>query len=173
MKTRSYFNNPGVDAVIHLAMPVTAPLDAKGTIDVRHSLAPRWHLTFRPIQAAKAGTMNLIVQAYKAGVKRFSIGSSITACSADQTVNKTWTHEGTRPIVNILPDLPHNPYLERTDWNDTPEDEALTSTKGPLFVYSAAKALAEKLAWEFVKEHPEISLLARKHTVTFIGPLWN
>ena len=34
-------NNPGVNAVIHLAMPVNTPLDAKGTIDVRHSLVPR------------------------------------------------------------------------------------------------------------------------------------
>lgn len=50
-------------------------------------------------QAAKAGTMNLIVQAYKAGVKRFSIASSITACTAGRAEKKSWTHEGARSII--------------------------------------------------------------------------
>jgi len=123
----------GVDAVIHLAMPVATPLDAKSAI-----------------HAAKGGTMNLIVQAYKAGVKRFSIASSLAACTDDQTATlvRTWTHE---------------------DWNDTTEDEASTSDKGAFFGYSAAKALMEKAAWEFVKEHQEVSLT----TVCppfFVGP---
>ena len=47
------------------------------------------------MQVAKVGTMNLIVQAHNAGVKRFSIASSLTACVADYDVDKTWTHEGT------------------------------------------------------------------------------
>ena len=74
---------------------------------------------------------------------------------------------------DILPGLPHKPYRDTTDWNDTTEDEALTSGKSGFFVYSAAKALAEKAAWEFAKEHPEISLTTGKHTATFIRSLWN
>jgi len=121
----------GVNAVIHLAMPVTTALSTKDTIDV-----------------AKAGTMNLLTQAHKAGIKLFSIASSMTACTADQFSKQSWTHE---------------------DWNDTTEEEALASGKGVFFVYSTAKALTEKAVWEFVKEHPEVSLT----TVCppfFIGP---
>ena len=67
---------------------------------------------------------------------------------------------------DILPALLYKPYRNVTDWNDTTEEEALTSNKGEFFVYSAAKALAEKAAWEFVKEHPEVSLTTGAHADT-------
>jgi len=67
---------------------------------------------------------------------------------------------------NILPTVPCKPSWDVTDWNDTTEEEALTPGKGGFFVYSAAKALSEKAAWEFAKEHPEISLTTGTHTDT-------
>jgi len=72
-----------------------------------------------------------------------------------------------------LPTVPYKPYRDVTDWNDTTEEEALTSNKGGFFVYSAAKALAEKAAWVFVKEHPEVSLTTSTHADTFTKRLQN
>ena len=66
-----------------------------------------------------------------------------------------------------MPAVPYKPYRDVTDWNDTTEEKALTSNKGGFFVYSAGKALAEKAAWEFVKEHPEVSLTTGTHPDTF------
>jgi len=44
------------------------------------------------------------------------------------------------------------------DWTEVTYEETTDGTRDPMFVYGAAKTLAERAAWKFAEEHPEINL---------------
>ncbi|KAG6847414.1 hypothetical protein H0H93_008259, partial [Arthromyces matolae] len=101
----------GVDAVIHAAAPLPGKED---TASMLHS--------------AVEGTLNVVRQAEKAGIKRIVVTSS---------------------MVTVL-----NPGggITDKDWHPTSKEEALKTTGWE--TYSAAKTLAEKELWAFADAHP-------------------
>ena len=46
----------------------------------------------------------------------------------------------------------------RRDWNPATYAEANDASKPGPFIYAASKKLAEKAAWDFSKEHPEMQI---------------
>ena len=58
------------------------------------------------------------------------------------------------------------------DWGHVTEAEALNPEKNAMFVYVAAKILAEKAQWQFVKEHPQLDVVSSKSSLAsafFLG----
>lgn len=92
------------------------------------------------IQVAVSGTLNVVQQGQKAGIKLFSVASSLTAC------------------INV--DEPFRKLTEK-DWNNVTREEALDGTKHPIYVYFASKALAEKALRSFAEEHSDIVVVTR------------
>lgn len=121
----------GVDAVIHLASPLAGRTDPESNIN-----------------DAVGGTINVVQQAQKAGIKQFSVASSITAC--------------------ISADEPCRPLTDK-DWNNVTKEEALDGTKHPIFVYYVSKALAEKALRAIGKKHPDLNIVTLNPPF-FIGP---
>jgi len=121
----------GVTAVIHVASPLPGRLDAKATID-----------------AAVQGTLNVIRQAQKVGIKHFSITSSVAA------------------VAQL--DKPRSVVTE-DDWNPSTREEALENGQNSRFVYWASKTLAERAVWEFSDQHPDINITTLNPPI-FIGP---
>jgi nucleoside-diphosphate-sugar epimerase len=122
-----------ITAVIHVASPVSDVADAEATLN-----------------SAIEGTLNVLRQAQKAGITKFSVVSSMLA-------------------VVDLGSASQGKNLTENDWNNVTRQEALDKGMNNLFVYSASKALAEKAAWEFVKTHPEVNLTTL-NPAFFIGP---
>jgi len=122
----------GVDGVIHVASPLFGRGDAKSTID-----------------SAVLGSANVLRQAIDAGVKRFSVTSSVAAAvdCTDGTVPESVTED---------------------DWNPTTREQALANGRS-FYVYSASKALAERAVVEIGEAHPNISI-ARINPTYLIGP---
>lgn len=82
--------------------------------------------------------MNIVQQGYKAGIKLFSVASSITACiSSDEPFRK----------------------LTEKDWNKATQEQALDGTRDAYYVYFASKGLAEKALRAFGEEHKEITIV--------------
>ncbi|KAJ7127877.1 hypothetical protein C8R44DRAFT_778943 [Mycena epipterygia] len=106
----------GVNAVIHLASPLP------GRVKPAALLA-----------AAVDGTLNVLVQAEKAGVKRMVVTSSIAT------------------VTN-----PNDSYTDQ-DWNPVTREIALTG--GNEFVtYAASKKFAEIALWEWADKHPHVEV---------------
>ncbi|KAJ7438273.1 hypothetical protein B0H11DRAFT_591472 [Mycena galericulata] len=117
----------GVDAVIHLASPLA------GRVEPAALLA-----------AAVEGTLNVIVQAEKVGVKRMVVTSSIA------TVNN-----------------PQESYTDQ-DWNPVTKEIALTGGN-QMATYAASKKLAELALWEWADKHPHVEVTTLNPTF-FYGP---
>ncbi|KIM83315.1 hypothetical protein PILCRDRAFT_440081 [Piloderma croceum F 1598] len=105
----------GVDAVIHTA----SPLPDKASKDVI-------------LEGAVNGTVNIIRQAQKAGIKRLIVTSSIASVSNPQ---KSFTDK---------------------DWNPLTREEALKGTD--MATYSVSKTLAERALWDFAAQHKELDI---------------
>lgn len=54
------------------------------------------------------------------------------------------------------------------DWNTVTVEEALAPGANPLTVYGAEKTLAEKFAWKFADEHPEVEITTCPYTNDFV-----
>lgn len=122
----------GVVAVIHVASPLSSRIDdPEDTLNV-----------------AIEGTTNILKQAQKAGVKKFSIASSIASA--------------------LDPSNP-KPLLTENDWNPVTREQATDGTRTAFFVYSASKTLSEKAVWAFAEEHPDLSVTTLNPSY-FIGP---
>ncbi|KAJ7856765.1 hypothetical protein B0H14DRAFT_3642076 [Mycena olivaceomarginata] len=104
----------GVDGIIHIASPLP------GRADPAEILA-----------AAVEGTLNVVVQGEKAGVKRMAVTSSIAT------------------VIN-----PKDTFTDQ-DWNPITREEALTCGID-IETYSASKTFAEKALWEWAEKHPHI-----------------
>ncbi len=54
-------------------------------------------------------------------------------------------------------------FLTHVDWNSVTLEEALDPAANPLTVYGAEKTHAEKFAWKFADEHPEVEITTRPY----------
>jgi len=118
--------------VIHVASPLAGRGDAASTID-----------------SAVLGSTNILRQAIDAGIKRFSVASSVAA-TMDFTKGPNWTS------------------LTEDDYNTTTREQALASNE-LMYIYSASKALAEKAVKEIGEADPDVSIAGINPTY-FIGP---
>ncbi|KAJ7616178.1 hypothetical protein DFH06DRAFT_1239342 [Mycena polygramma] len=110
----------GVDAIIHLASPLS------GRAEPAAMLA-----------TAVDGTLNVIVQGEKAGVKRM-----VVTCSIATVRNPT------------------NPesYTDQ-DWSPVTKEMALTAGPGnEMITYAASKKFAEIALWEWAEKHPHVEV---------------
>ncbi|KAJ7881925.1 hypothetical protein B0H13DRAFT_2539917 [Mycena leptocephala] len=106
----------GVDAIIHLASPLPGRAEPAGML-----------------AAAVEGTLNVIVQGERAGVKRLVVTSSI----------------GT--VIN-----PKDSYTDQ-DWNPVTKEFALTGGV-EMLTYAASKKFAELALWEWADKHPHVEV---------------
>ncbi|KAF7362963.1 Epimerase domain-containing protein [Mycena venus] len=123
----------GVDGIIHIASPLP------GRADPAEILANDFHR-----QAAVEGTLNVVVQGEKAGVKRMVVTSSIAT------------------VIN-----PNNTFTDQ-DWNPVTREEALTGGN-EMETYSASKTFAEMALWEWADKHPHVEVTTLNPTF-FYGP---
>jgi dihydroflavonol-4-reductase len=98
------------------------------------------------IVPAREGTLRVLRAALEAGVRRVVVTSSSAA------------------IRNSGVALPPRPLTEE-DWTD-PDNPALTP-------YTRSKTVAERAAWDFVRESGRPELLAVVNPVAIIGPVLN
>ena len=80
-----------------------------------------------------AGTLNLVKQAEKAGIKNIVVVSS---------------------IATVVP----NPKMSFTDQDWHPATRESTIAATPMGAYRGAKTLAEKALWEFAEAHPHLEI---------------
>ncbi|KAJ7641892.1 hypothetical protein FB45DRAFT_901283 [Roridomyces roridus] len=117
----------GVDAVIHVASPLAG---REGPEEI--------------LKTAVDGTLNVIVQAEKAGVRRMVVTSSIAT---------VWNPEGK--------------WTDK-DWNPVTKEQAFTSDN-PMVPYAASKKFAELALWEWAEKHPHVEVTTLNPTF-FYGP---
>ncbi|TFK44233.1 NAD-P-binding protein [Crucibulum laeve] len=110
----------GVDAVIHVA----SPLAGRQNVDAMFN-------------SAIEGSLNVLRQAEKAGVKRFVVTSS-TATVVDKS-------NSTRGAYNDQ------------DWNHLTKEAAIESGQSGT-IYSATKKYAEIAVWEWAEAHPHVDV---------------
>jgi len=110
----------GVDAVIHTASPLpgrAAPQDM--------------------LNAAVEGSLNVLRQGEKAGVKKFVVTSSTITVAGDPTVKGT--------------------AFRAEHWNPVTKEDALNSTDHGV-IYAASKKYAELAVWEWAEAHPHVDV---------------
>ncbi|KAJ7757990.1 hypothetical protein B0H16DRAFT_1370683 [Mycena metata] len=117
----------GVDAVIHLA----SPLAGRETPTVM-------------LEMAAQGTLNVMEQGEKAGVKRFVVTSSIAT------------------VKN-----PQESYTDK-DWNPVTKEQALTG-ENVMLTYSASKKFSELALWDWVDKHSHVEVTTLNPPVLY-GP---
>ncbi|KAJ7458509.1 hypothetical protein FB451DRAFT_1341790 [Mycena latifolia] len=117
----------GVDGIIHLASPLP------GRSEPAELLA-----------AALQGTLNVIVQGEKAGVKRMVVTSSIVT---------VWN--------------PKDSYTDQ-DWNPVTREFALTGGDA-IATYCASKKSAELALWDWSEKHPHVEVTTLNPSY-FYGP---
>uniref|UniRef100_A0A0W0G3Q9 NAD-dependent epimerase/dehydratase domain-containing protein n=1 Tax=Moniliophthora roreri TaxID=221103 RepID=A0A0W0G3Q9_MONRR len=105
------------------------------------------------LDPAIEGTLNVLRASTIAGVNRFILTSSIVS-----TMNLTLG----------------GPWVDKTygpeDWNPVTYEDAVSGKVQGMLLYAASKALQEKAAWDFAKQHPELKLTSINPTMIF-GPI--
>jgi len=114
----------GVKCVVHTASPLAGRATAA-----------------EGLKSAVDGTMNILKQAFKAGITKFVLTSS-WATTMDPTLDK----------------MCQGVVLTGKDWGTVSEAELLSETQNPFWNYLATKILAESAAWTFAQEHPTVDL---------------
>ncbi|KAF9474121.1 NAD(P)-binding protein, partial [Pholiota conissans] len=115
----------GVDAVLHTACPLAG---RKGLDDT----------FFTAIE----GTLNVVQQAQKVGIKKIIATSSFGALISP-------SFEKVFGGFNI----------DESDWNDVTEDEFEKNKENPYYIYFCAKSKMERALLDFGKEHPDIDII--------------
>ncbi|RPD52972.1 NAD-P-binding protein [Lentinus tigrinus ALCF2SS1-7] len=93
------------------------------------------------LNTAIQGTLNILQQALKAGVSKVVLTSS-------------WA---TTLDPNLMAAYGGVTFTEK-DWGKTSKEELLNPELNPVSVYCGSKLLAERAAWDFAREHPELDL---------------
>ncbi|GAA6033193.1 hypothetical protein JCM8097_002989 [Rhodosporidiobolus ruineniae] len=132
----------GCEVVIHVASPAVFDIKADAETDI--------------LKPAIKGTTSILESAKKAGsVKSVAITSSIAAYLS---------------VAGFSSAGPET-VLSETSWNEVTYEEAAKMTQEKAAeVYSASKALAEKTAWDFVKQpdvHFSLSTIAPANVVGY------
>lgn len=117
----------------------------KGVDGVLHVASPYFFNITDPkkdlLDPAIEGTLNVLRQAQKAKVTKVIITSSFAAINnfKEGGIRRSYT------------------YTEK-DWNPATYEEASAKDVQGAYAYSASKKLAEKAAWDFAEEHPEMEI---------------
>ncbi|KAK7002414.1 epimerase domain-containing protein [Favolaschia claudopus] len=106
----------GVDAIIHVASPLAGRAEPKVML-----------------ASAVEGTLNVVTQGEKAGIKRIVVTSSIVT------------------VMN-----PNNSYTDK-DWNPVTKEMALEQGS-PMLTYVGSKKFAELALWEWADKHPHVEI---------------
>ncbi|KAJ7048879.1 hypothetical protein C8F01DRAFT_1379330 [Mycena amicta] len=117
----------GVDAIMHLASPLPGNATPEELLKV-----------------AVEGTLNVLIQGEKAGVRRLVVTSSIAS------------------VAN-----PSGSFTDK-DWNPITREAALTANNG-FVTYQASKKYAELALWEWADRHPHVEVTTLNPTF-FYGP---
>jgi len=124
---------------------VTADLTEtlKGIAAVIHVASPFTAAVHDPkkdmLDPAIEGTLNVVRSAHKAGIKRIIITSSFVA------------------VFDFAYGGPWRDYTYTADdWNPATYEEAIKGDKPGIWVYCASKALAEKAAFEYAQQYPDL-----------------
>ncbi|KAJ7053794.1 hypothetical protein C8F01DRAFT_1260419 [Mycena amicta] len=117
----------GVDAIMHLASPLPGNATPEELLKV-----------------AVEGTLNVLIQGEKAGVRRLVVTSSIAS------------------VAN-----PSGSFTDK-DWNPITREAALTANNG-FITYQASKKYAELALWEWADRHPHVEVITLNPTF-FYGP---
>jgi len=125
----------GVDAVLHIACPLPGRKSVEETF-----------------KSAIDGTLNVIRQSQKAGVKKYIVTSSF----------------GTLLSPTHMPAF-HGLNIEESQWGETNEEEFEKNKEDKYYVYFSAKIKAEKALWDFASQHPDLKI-ATIHPGYVIGP---
>ena len=142
----------GVHALIYVACPFPGRQDIPTTVRVsicsRHTFPYLTTLAYPPfhtgllIQVIVEGSLNVIRQAYAAGVRHVSHTSTVV----------TFVEPGA-PVYKRL--------IRSTDWNPLTVEDAEVLQNG-MVTYSVSKALAEKALLKFAEEHKDLNLVISK-----------
>jgi len=100
------------------------------------------------LDASIEGSLNILRQAEKAGVRHFAFVSSIVSVTNLQGPNRPLTDQ---------------------DWNPSTREQALDGTHDPFFIYAVEKTLAEHAVWDFADKHPHIEVTT-VNPPFFFGP---
>ncbi|KAG5637664.1 hypothetical protein H0H81_003685 [Sphagnurus paluster] len=134
----------GVDAVIHTAASL-AERQAPEVI----------------LASAIEGTLNVVRQAEKAGIKRIVVTSSIVSV---MNPANSFTDQGMTIKLGMF-----QAYADiLSDWHPASKETALQGSK--FDVYCAAKTLAEKELWAFSDAHPHLDITTLNPPYLY-GPL--
>jgi len=98
------------------------------------------------------GTLNVVRATQKAGIRRIIITSSFVAVF-DLALGGAW----------------RDYTYTANDWNPATYDEAVKGDKPGMWVYCASKTLAEKAAFDYAKQHPELQITSINPPMIF-GP---
>lgn len=93
------------------------------------------------LDPAIKGTLNVVQATHKAGIERMVITSSMVA------------------VLNFGLGGAFRDYTyTANDWNPATYEEAVKGDKPGMWIYSASKTLAEKAAFEYAEQHPELKI---------------
>jgi hypothetical protein len=117
------------------------------------------------MQGAIEGTIRVIRQGQKVGIKQFSVISSIAATQDWDTgeMHMRLTEQSTFSITTSICKTELH-----SGWNHETRERALEPGRTPRFVYSASKALAEKEVWKVADEFPDLNITTREPLVSHI-----
>ncbi|CAA7262412.1 unnamed protein product [Cyclocybe aegerita] len=113
-----------VDIVIHVA----APLPGAASID-------------DTVNTALEGTLNIVRQAEKAGIKKLIVTTTF----------------GNVMDPTLFPGFA-GLTLNDSQWGETTKEEIYKRAENPFYTYFAAKNLGEKALWDFVRAHPHLDV---------------
>ncbi|TFK32304.1 hypothetical protein BDQ12DRAFT_707710 [Crucibulum laeve] len=113
-----------VYAVVHVASPMPGRTGVDDTLN-----------------SAIDGTVNVLRQVEKAGIKKIVVTSSVGAILDPSLA----------PAFAGL-------NLTDSEWGVVTREQAQEKADDPFYVYFASKILAERAVWEFVKEHPAVDV---------------
>ncbi|KZT41443.1 NAD(P)-binding protein [Sistotremastrum suecicum HHB10207 ss-3] len=138
----SYGNKVQVVAVDDIAHSDLRPV-LRGVTSVIHvaSPLPAKGSAREILRGAIEGTLNVLRQGYTCGIKKFVVtGSSGSVVGPYEDLLFTGT--------KITP----------SDWSDIKFKEVINGPQDPMFIYGAAKTLAEQSAWNFAEQHSDLDL---------------
>jgi len=93
------------------------------------------------LDPAIEGTLNVVRATHEAGIQRIVVTSSFVAVF-DMALGGAW----------------RDYTYTANDWNPATYEEAVKGDKPGIWVYCASKVLAEKAAFDYAKQHPELQI---------------
>ncbi|EMD37595.1 hypothetical protein CERSUDRAFT_154320 [Gelatoporia subvermispora B] len=122
----------GVSGVIHTAAPLAGRQDPEAAL-----------------QVAVEGSLNVLRQAEKAGITKFSyVSSVVTICDMDKL---------------------GGPGGNDQTWNSVTREQAIAPDVNAMVAYAAEKKFSELAVWEFAEKHPHVDITS-VNPPFFYGP---